>query len=605
MVIVLTFIATLSSLVIGAMTYTCAVSRNVQRSNSLRQAVGIGDGVMDISFAYWREICRQQTNIQRPTADFASIPLPTQSLFPSIPNFTASRGASPVNGTPYTVANFKVQAVDPQLNPLANDTTVPPPSYGMNLGTGSFYYLASADVTLPTLSGKPIAVKLRRVFEKQLESPWSYALFFVDPLEIHPSPPFTITGAVHTNGRLYTAHNTLTFTSKVTYSDDWSIGFAPGDKSHTGETPQAPHQPSNLPPARDQAKQPFGLDSTRIFNTADANPNNDSYRELIERPVAGQTDPIAAARYYNQADVRILVDSANNITIKNNSDATVTSSSTGTNLALYNVFTAALKTNDKIQDNRENAEIRLVTMDMSVIQKALTATAVGGTGELVNTGFKGVIYVSDTSGSSTVKRAIRLKNGAKMPTGGLTITSDNAIYIQGDYNTGRTLDSQGRVVYETPSNSKNDGTGSNVAFGYTRQPCAVIADAVMVLSNAWVDSRSYSDVSTRDATPTTINTAIVSGIVPSGGAASGANSYSGGAENFPRLMESWGTGNTFTYYGSMVELFNSQQFTGKWGNSNVYDPPKRVWYFDTLFYTSPPPGTLTLVSYNKQRWFVQ
>jgi hypothetical protein len=70
-------------------------------------------------------------------------------------------------------------------------------------------------------------------------------------------------------------------------------------------------------------------------------------------------------------------------------------------------------------------------------------------------------------------------------------------------------------------------------------------------------------------------------------------------------MESWGTGNTFTYNGSMVELFLSKQNVGKWGTSNVYDPPKRQWAFDTLFYTSPPPGTLIVVSYNKERWFMQ
>ena len=605
MILVLTTVATLSALLIGSMGFTSTVARNVQRSNVYRSCLSVGDGVTEFAFANWREICRQQTNVQRPTTDFAAIALPTQALFPGVSNFTVSRGANPPNGTAFTVANFKVQAVDPQLNELATTATPPSPSNGMNLGTGSFFYLISADVTLPTLSGSPITVKVRRVFEKQLESPWSYAIFYADPLEIHPSPPFTINGAVHTNASLYTAHDTLTFSSKVTYTDDWSVGFASGDKSHTGETPKKPNQPSNLPPARDQAKQPFGLDSTRIFSTSDSNPNNDSYRELVERPVAGKTDPIAEARYYNQADVRILVDSSNNVTIKNKSDATVNASSTGNDLALYNVFTSATRTNDKIQDNREGAEIRLVTLDVSVIQKALTLTANGGTGELAGSTFKGVIYISDTSGTATTKRAIRLKNGAKMPVGGLTIASDNGIYVQGDYNTGRTLNGSGGVVYETPANANNDGTGSNVAFGYTRQPCAVVADAVMILSNSWTDTKSYQDVDDRVASPTTINTAIVSGIVPSGGASSGPNSYSGGAENFPRLMETWGSDKTFTYYGSMVELFVSKQHVGKWGTSNVYSPPRRVWNFDTLFYTSPPPGTLTLVSYNKQRWFIQ
>lgn len=608
MLIVLTVLGTLSACVIAALNYTAVVSRDVMRSNTLRSSYEVGDGVMEYAFAHWREICRQQTNmqlptetfnIQYPTANFTGIPLPSQAIFSGVTSFTASTGDNPASGTPYTVANYKIVAVDPQLAALATTTTSPPPSRGQNLGSASYFYLASADVTLPAFAGKPIAVKLRRVFEKKLESPWSYAIFYADRLEIHPGPPFTVTGWVHTNERLYTGHSSLTFGSKVTYTDDWSIGFAPGDMSHTSDTPAAPGQPSNLPPARDQAKQPFGLDSTRIFNSTDTNPNNDSYRELVEQPTSSSTDPIAEARYYNQADVRVLIDASNVVTIKNKTDTTVTGSSTGNDLKLYQTFTAALTKNESLKDNREAATMRIATLNMDTIYKALTPIASGGTGELVGTGFKGIVYISDTSGSSTVKRGIRLKNGAKMPAGGLTVASDNPVYIQGDYNTGRT------GTAETPSNTANNGTGNPVVAGYAKQPCAVLGDAVMILSNSWTDAASFSDVSSRIASPTTVNTAIVSGIVPSGLVGSGANSYSGGAENFTRFMEAWGSGKTFTYNGSMVELFLSAQNTGKWGSANVYDPPKRQWAFDTLFYTNPPPGTLTIVSYNKERWFVQ
>jgi len=600
MLIVLSVLGTLSACVIAALNYTAVVSRNVTRSNAQRSATEVGDGVMEYAFAHWREISRAQNNTQRPTADFADIPLPTPALFPHVSDFTASKNDNPVGGTPFTVASYKVQAVDPQMNFLASDQTAPPPSRGQNLGITSFYYLASAHVTLPAFAGKPVSVNLRRVFEKKIESPWSYAIFYTDDLEIHPSPIFTVTGWVHTNGMLYTAHDTLTFASKVTYANDWEIGFAPGDKSHTGETPKAPHQPANLPPAQESDKQPFGLDAATRFNTTDANPNNDSYRELVEQPASGQDDPIAEERYYNQADVRILIDTDNNVTIKNKSDATINGASEGNDLALYNVFSNALTKNESLQDNREGSQMRIASLDMEKIYKALTAVGTdGGTGELVGAGFKGVIYISDTSGSATTKRGIRLKNGAKIPQGGLTIASENPVYIQGDYNTGRT------ATTNTPANVSNNGTGSPVVSGYTRQPCAVLGDAVMILSNSWQDSNSTKDVSQRVASPTTVNTAIVSGIVPSGLAASGANSYSGGAENFPRFMETWGSGRTFTYNGSMVELFLSKQNTGKWGSSNVYGPPRRQWAFDTLFYTNPPPGTLTLVSYNKQRWFVQ
>ena len=124
----------------------------------------------------------------------------------------------------------------------------------------------------------------------------------------------------------------------------------------------------------------------------------------------------------------------------------------------------------------------------------------------------------------------------------------------------------------------------------------------MILSNNWSDANANSGVGARQATNTTVNTAIVSGIVAS---ATLNGNYSGGAENFPRFLETWGSTVTFTYYGSMVQLYKSKHHKGAWGKPNVYSPPKRNWYFDTQFYTDPPPGTLDLVIYKKGRWYVE
>jgi hypothetical protein len=84
----------------------------------------------------------------------------------------------------------------------------------------------------------------------------------------------------------------------------------------------------------------------------------------------------------------------------------------------------------------------------------------------------------------------------------------------------------------------------------------------------------------------------------------GDGSYSGGAENFPRFLEYWADNDRFTYYGSMVQIYNSRQSIGKWGKDNVYDPPLRQWYFDTNFKVTPPPGSLMLYSYIKGKWSV-
>lgn len=598
---VLLVVATMTALSLCAMLYTSSVAKNVERSNNYRRSLDLGDGALDYAFAYWRETSRLKSNIARPGADYVNVPLPTASMFNEVTNFVAQR--SPNSGSSLaTIANYGIVAVDPQY--LSVDQSVAPPmGIGMSIATRSTYYKATADISLPVRGG-PMTIKMRRIFEKQIVSPWNYAIFYIDDLEIHPGPTFVVTGPVHSNGKVYTGHNTLTFASKMSYGDDWSIGFMPGDGSHP-ETPTSPNWPSNQPPTREQGQQPYGLDSTRIFSTTDTNPNNDSYREIVEQRSGTATDPFTdltdpsnprKARYYDQADIKILISSTGAMTIRDGTDSLLTSSSTGNSKKIYDLVNSAIVTGTSLQDNREAAQVKLTNLDVS---KFYDAFKTGGTMAAIP--FDDVIYISDARAATAPaneRRAIRLINGSRIPQGGLTIASDNAIYIQGDYNTGAT---GGTFPASNKTGTANDPTQPTVT-GYNREPCAVIADAVCILSNNWNDSNSTSDVSARLATNTTVNTAIISGIVPSG---TSNNNYSGGAENFPRFLESWGSDNTFTYYGSMVELYKSKYHTGTWGKNNVYDPPVRNWYFDTKFYVNPPPGTLDLVLYKKGRWYVE
>ncbi|MES2569827.1 MAG: hypothetical protein V4710_07185 [Verrucomicrobiota bacterium] len=589
-----------------ALTYTMLIAKHVKRTNTYREAVSIGDGALQHAFAFWRETCRQRTNIPRPGTDFAGLTVPTSTMFNLIPGFTASTEPNTASGTPKTIANFKIQAVTPQYLPCSQ-TVAAPTGTGMSPGSRSSFYKASADISLPSAAGN-MQVKIRQIFEKQILSPWSYAIFYVDDLEIHPGPNFNITGWVHTNANVYTGHDSLSFASKMSYGDNWKIGFSPLENTHSGETPENPNYPNNLPPTREQGQQPYGLDAQRIFSTSDPNPNNDSYREILEPSTSGYADPFTditdpdnprKTRYYDQADVRIRISgtSGTTVAIRNENDVVVTSTSTGNDKLLYDMVTAAISTNQSIQDAREAATVRLTTLDVSKLYAALKPG-----GPMAGTGFNGVIYISDStaaSASSTQRRGIRLKNGQFIPSPGLTIASDNAIYIQGDYNTGTAPPSN----LSGASNDPTRPTGTVTSgVSYTKQPCAVIADAVMFLSNAWTDANSSATLTSRDATNTTINTAIISGNVPSG---SNGTNYSGGAENFPRFLEDWNSSVVMTYYGSMVQLYKSRYHTSPWGGSNVYNAPVRKWYFDPLFYTSPPPGTLDLVLYKKGLWFTE
>src|SRR5205823_8037820 len=177
--------------------------------------------------------------------------------------------------------------------------------------------------------------------------------------------------------------------------------------------------------------------------------------------------------------------------------------------------------------------------------------------------WNGVMYFSDTSAGtsvsttyggntvSTSKRRIRLKNGSSLPSGGLTVVAENPVYIQGHYNTGGTPPSDSGT-YTSPT-----------VNGYTRVKAAVIGDAINILSGAWSDANSDQAISKRVATSTTVNAALVSGEVPSS-----SGYYSGGGEGFVRFLEDWQKNSqTFTYYGSMIELFNSQTATGSYSSS--------------------------------------
>ena len=612
-IFVVMMIVAILMVIVGAMAaYTTTINRHVQRSDTLGSAMAIGDGCIDHIFAYWRQACRKPSTPIPTTNDLASLTLPTSAEFPNVPNFTVTPNNYD-DTSPTTVQQCKVIAVDPEWNPMPS-ASPPTSNVGQQATTQTYNYIATAYVTLPTLSGTTanngaVVAKVQRIFQKEQISPWNWAIFYIDPLEIHPGPDFYVTGWVHTNSNLYTAHKTLHFMDKATYGGDWSIDFAPGDPRKGSETPTSPTWPANMPPALDVQHEPFGIDSASVFSTTDSNHNNDGFHEFIEPPdgVASDTDPLGSQpnqRYFLQPGaVLISIDNSNNVTIgtpKLDGNGVPTGAvqpydqSVPAQKALYDMFNGAVKPNDAtIQDNREAASVRLATLDVSKLISGSSWKAAG---------FNGVVYINDTSAASsggdptktpdvTKRRGIRIKNGSFLPTGGLTVASGNPVFIQGDFNTGGV---------SPPSNSgdptKPDGSTSG---GSARRPSSVVADAVYILSNAWSDSNGFLGLGSRVASNTTVHTAIISGIVPTNYNNNGK--YSGGAENFPRFNEDW-TNKTLTYYGSMVELYTSQEATGPWGNGNVYGAPTRQWYFDNNFKTSTPPGSMMIYNYIKGKW---
>jgi len=159
---------------------------------------------------------------------------------------------------------------------------------------------------------------------------------------------------------------------------------------------------------------------------------------------------------------------------------------------------------------------------------------------------------------------------------GVTVVSDQPIYVQGDYNAG-------------------------TAAGGTlpKQPAAIIGDSINILSNNYFQNNFSSTAcvtndcqsvnaladSSRNATSTTINSAFLAG-VDATTANGGRSTYNGGLENYPRFHENW-SGDTLTYAGSFVSLGTPTHVNGAWcgtGNTcNIYNPPTRVWDYDSAF----------------------
>jgi len=179
---------------------------------------------------------------------------------------------------------------------------------------------------------------------------------------------------------------------------------------------------------------------------------------------------------------------------------------------------------------------------------------------------------------------------------GITVVSDRAIYVQGDYN--------------APPGA---GGVYNPTTGW--QPSSIVGDAVNVMSNNYFwprnasagtctndcqSNRSLTDIS-RDATATTVNAAFLAGVDTTT-----TGNYNGGLENYPRLHEDWNSV-VFNYLGSFVSLGTPQTVTGAWcgtGGSypgtppvvsgcNIYNPPARTWNFDPNFQNAAylPPYT--------------
>jgi hypothetical protein len=577
LIVAIIMVAVLSAFVAAALNATGNTARITDRSRDYAAARTAAEGAVEYAYAQWKGVTENNNG-----------PVSTTTMMSNLtaPSFTGfSYAPSSVDG------QLRVDAVDQYGAPTTTLTsvTVTLPNYPG--WTGQVYtYLARAKLQ-PLNASYNFAAGVKRQFQYTVVPLFQSMFFFQDNIEIYKPATMTVNGLVHTNSNAYlsgVAGGTLTFESNVSYVGSYSAtADPPYANTWSGYSQNAEVAPTFTTSQSSQlhqvtAMQPLGTDLTAAINTTDNNPNNDSIHEIIEPPNTAYTDPpqFATRRFYNKAGLLIQIN-GKKVTASGQNGLTLT---TTQQTAITNTVSAK----STIYDQREGTDVGVSTVNIGALGTALSST----------TGFNGVVYVYDTTTGST-PNAIRLSNGGVLPSSGLTVASENPIYVQGDYNTGTTNNPSA-----VPANVGNStDTASPTVSSYTRAPAAVIGDAVMLLSNNWSDANSSLSLSSRQASNTTYNMAIVSGFMPSGyqpttGAQYG---YSGGANNFPRFLEDW-SNNYCTYYGSMVELFQSQTFTGQWDTGNIYSPPIRCWNFDPNFTSTPPPGSLTAISWSRGTW---
>lgn len=499
---------------------------------------------------------------------------------------------------------------------------------------------------------------------------FQFAVFYNKDLEINNGATMTLAGPVHTNGSLFVSPpgtNALTINGRVTVAGDLYRGRK--STNTCGGNANVRNQ-SNTNKALSSCNGssrngPLGQTDIDALDAAEGNPANRWNGRvkigvpIIEVPSPGAFDAAGGAEYWDAADIRIVLplNMANNERILDGSNPdgrieihTANGNPDGGKTVIINDATACpgilngrVARYQELYDYREayspawaaaevGNKMRVLDVDVRGLLACMHLNPTLLDGRPLNEDTDGglVIFLTVKGPRSATNESfygVRLRNGANLRAAsnapgapnprGITVVSDQMAYIHGDYN----------------ASSANFRTSAADNVGYL--PAAVMADAITVLSNSWQDSynaatqlaRPGTNCSTtpwRGTSNTTVNAAFLANTATTGDAegtdgmdrdtGSGLESYNGGLENYPRLLEHWGqgkdctsAGRTLTYRGSFVSLSTPQHTQSIWRNTgNYYNAPVRNWGFDTNFRIADnlPPRSPRFV-YLKQELFVR
>ena len=213
------------------------------------------------------------------------------------------------------------------------------------------------------------------------------------------------------------------------------------------------------------------------------------------------------------------------------------------------------------------------------------------------------------------RRSVRLFNGEDLvlaggandlsATLGLTVATENPLYIWGSYNT--------TGINDAPPDGTASVNESAATFHYLgdQVPASLVSDAFFPLSKTWSDScgamypgslgNRRADLNLPgDTAETAVRAGIIAGnnlgalagAPDAGNSASGESRLNGGMHNFPRFLERWSA--RWNFVGSLIPLYHSTQAVGPYNSSStIYGAPIRNWAFDSTFLdpNKLPPST--------------
>ena len=433
---------------------------------------------------------------------------------------------------------------------------------------------------------------------------FQFAIFYNSLLEFTWAAPLIVRGRVHANDHIFTGSSAdLTFKELVTASGTIQKKSWGGHttSSMTGKIYFATNSPDGLNTNSMGYVTNMPVLSLPIGTNMDAA----SVRELLNMPPAGEAvdSLMGKERFYNKAGLVLLVSNTSVTAIIKDAadDSTPAVISSTTNSSALSSSFPFLDINTTFTDQRESKTIKTTQIDMGkyaywVSTNKYTSPSSPDTKHPTSNPLN-ILYVADNrTTTSSQLTAVRLTNGVALPPAegadgqptGFSLATPNPLYVYGHFNC---------------TNSSYLGTTNTSAT----VPASLTSDALTILSSAWKDSKSTASItdSGRDAVNTTVNAAILTGVVYSEGS-TGNSPFSGGVVNLPRLLEDWGNGSkTLTLNTSIVNLFNSVKATAPFQNPGVYYyAPTRAFNFDPNFRqpSKLPPGTPCLSVLLRSRW---